>query len=332
MKKSFYFLVLVLILAFSCQKENVPFSSSITGVSKKSENSVNVWILVDKLQPDYSDEIGICYTNDTNDTVIDINDNFVTNGKPIYGNTSILIENLDLSKEYFFRLYYIHNSEIIYEDKVISFIDKPASSYDSLVYDFEGNKYKTVKIGYQIWMAENLKATKYNDGSSIKEIKGGDEWSHRLYPAYCYYNNDYENYGKIYGPLYNYRTINSVNSNNRNVCPSGWHVPTKTDFQELLDYLGDSAFYKIKESGNEHWTTNTEDQKNESGFTALPGGYRWGDAGPSFGYVQSGASFWTSTEYEKDNDYAYNLSLLNTGELNRFGYKSGGCSIRCIKD
>jgi uncharacterized protein (TIGR02145 family) len=132
--------------------------------------------------------------------------------------------------------------------------------YDS-VSDIEGNIYKTIKIGTKVWMAENLKVTKYNDGTDMPpviELQITD-------PTYSWYNNRPSDYKANYGALYNRYVI----ENTKNVCPAGWHVSTDADWQELTNSFGG---YKLMETGYTHWVYPNKYATNESGFTALPGG------------------------------------------------------------
>jgi uncharacterized protein (TIGR02145 family) len=213
--------------------------------------------------------------------------------------------------------------------------------------------YKTVKIGNQVWMAENLKATKYNDGFSIPLITGQSDWSERSTPGYCWYENDRESYGSVYGALYNWYAVNTGK-----ICPVGWHVPNDDEWKQLEIYLGvdiskakkkkfyqiyfDSAV-KLKEKGTTHWKSHNEGATNETGFTALPGGSR-NYIGVFHSYGESG-TWWSSTS--KTETYKYYLwstpqeivssSYWNIFYLTRYldqGFNNprSGFSVRCIKD
>jgi uncharacterized protein (TIGR02145 family) len=100
------------------------------------------------------------------------------------------------------------------------------------VKDIDGNVYKTVTIGKQVWMAENLKTAKYNDGKTIPLVTDNTEWSNLSAPAYCWYNNDIAN-KEVYGALYNWYTVNT-----NKVCPKGWHIPIDAEWTTLTTYLG----------------------------------------------------------------------------------------------
>jgi uncharacterized protein (TIGR02145 family) len=99
--------------------------------------------------------------------------------------------------------------------------------------DFEGNVYKTVKIGDQIWMAENLRSSSYNDGTPILELAEGKDWSSTQIGAFCWYANNEDTYNELYGKLYNWNAVNS-----KKLAPAGWRVPTDADWAILIEYLG----------------------------------------------------------------------------------------------
>jgi uncharacterized protein (TIGR02145 family) len=195
------------------------------------------------------------------------------------------------------------------------------------VKDIDGNTYITVKIGDQWWMAENLKVTHYRNGDPIPNVTGTMAWSGLSTGAYCEYNNDPGNVA-TYGRLYNWYAVDD----GRNIAPAGWHVPSDADWQALVDYLGGSgvAGGKMKEAGTTHWSPPNAGATNESGFTALPGGYR--DEGGFFLGMGLGAIFWSSTEYLSYN--AWDRSLYyNHSEVNRnYDNKQIGFSIRCVRD
>ncbi len=207
----------------------------------------------------------------------------------------------------------------------------------STVTDIDGNEYKTVIIGDQTWMAENLKVTHYASGTSISLVTDRDEWKNfsNSKKAYCFYDND-ESLG--YGALYTYAAAtngDSSGSNVQGVCPDGWHLPSDSEWTVLEDYISDdghsgSEGTALKASSG--WADDGDGTDNYS-FNALPGGCRYKTNGAfsnggSFGY------WWTSTIYYFDNSYAYDRSLYNTNEAvikNNIG-KSYGLSVRCVKD
>lgn len=201
--------------------------------------------------------------------------------------------------------------------------------------------YKTVKIGKQVWMAENLKTTRFNDGTHIPLVKDDTKWENLTSPAYCWYGNDKDN-REDYGALYNWYTVNTGR-----LCPVGWHVPSDKEWSELISFLGDSlnwidigdsliikvAGIKLKEAGTAHWEPNdTISATDEYGFKALPGGFR-SIYGASFDLGKQG-SWWSSAEdgpLSKDGlnfeMYSYKNEVTDIQQ-----YKQTGMSVRCVQD
>ncbi len=207
----------------------------------------------------------------------------------------------------------------------------PNLKYGTLA-DVDGNRYRTIKIGTQTWMAENLRTTKYRNGDPIPNVTDTTQWVDLTTGAYCYYNNTKKlDSIATFGGLYNWFAV----SDPRGLAPKGWHVPTDEDWKTLVTFLGDGdltlgnsiAGDKMKETGNTHWYSYPA--SNSSGFTALPGGWRNYISG-NFKYIRENGNWWSSTgEY-----YAYFFSLDFSGSNVFWGinYPCYGYSIRCIKD
>lgn len=195
------------------------------------------------------------------------------------------------------------------------------------VTDIDGNIYKTVKIRNQWWMAENLKVTNYNNGDSIPNVTDDVEWSNLTSGAYCDYNNEPDN-SATYGKLYNWYAV----YDNRNIAPTGWHVPTDDEWTILTTYLGgeDIAGGKLKETGTSHWQNPNTSANNESGFTGLPGGYRYSDG--TFRYLNTIGKFWSSTLTVTSFPW-YRSLYYNYPDIDRqMSSMDYGLSIRCIQD
>lgn len=196
------------------------------------------------------------------------------------------------------------------------------------VTDFDGNKYKTVKIGTQIWMLENLKVTHYRNGTPIPNVYDNDKWRFAKDGAYCLVNNDTGYYKKTYGALYNFYAVVNVNK----LSPQGWHLPTEKECQVLINYLGGNeiAGEKIKDNSQNLWRSKNNFATNESGFSGLPAGGR-GRLGSAcdVGYY---ATWWSSTSY--DSLYAWHWGVHPDKKSIRSnpGHMSSGFSVRCIKD
>lgn len=192
--------------------------------------------------------------------------------------------------------------------------------------DIEGNVYSTVAIGFQIWMAENLRTTSYANGDPIPNVTNS-QWSNLTTGAWAHYNNDSQ-YENPYGKLYNWYTVNDP----RNVCPVGWHVPTDAEWTVLTDYLGGQnvAGGKMKSTGTQYWQSPNTDATNESGFSGLPGGGRGNDG--SFYGIGDGGGWWSSTEFNTSNAWGRDLYYY-IGNVNRNPYSKGnGFSVRCLRD
>lgn len=206
----------------------------------------------------------------------------------------------------------------------------PTSSSGTLT-DIDGNVYNTVQIGTQVWMQENLKTTKYKDGTAISHITDGSEWINDKTGAYCYYDNNDKNKDTL-GGMYNWYAV----ANTKGLCPTGWHVSTYAEWTILITYLGgeDVAGGKMKatgtiEDGTGLWKAPNTGATNISRFTALAGGfYR-----ESFLEKGNSAYFWSSTE-SNSNNYACLRGLnYNYEDVDNYhGDKVQGFSVRCVRD
>jgi uncharacterized protein (TIGR02145 family) len=200
------------------------------------------------------------------------------------------------------------------------------------VTDIDGNKYATIQIGTQTWMAENLKTTRYNDGTSIPTGLSDQAWSATLGGAYAIYNNNEAN-NTTYGKLYNWYAVNTGK-----LCPQGWHIPTDEEWSQLSTYLGSNTGIKMKSTGNSTdgtglWkklTSSNREGTNESGFTGLPGGRRYDNG--TFHNIVSYGYWWSSTEDSPSYAGSRNLNYSNSSVYGYYGNKRDGFSCRCLRD
>jgi uncharacterized protein (TIGR02145 family) len=195
--------------------------------------------------------------------------------------------------------------------------------------DVDGNVYSAVKIGKQIWLSENLKVTRLNNGMDIRNVADSLGWISLISPAYCWYRNDSGLYKKSYGALYNWYAVNSGK-----LCPAGWHVPEKTEWEALSANLGgsDIAGGKLKEEGILHWDYPNTGAVNSYGFSALPGGYRNYDLG-MFVYLGELGFWWSSNEdNELSSPFFGMYSQSSSLDYNPYLSKKSGISVRCLKD
>ncbi len=211
-------------------------------------------------------------------------------------------------------------------------INQPISGYGPNITDIEGNSYKTVYIGKQLWMAENLKVSKYNDATVIPNVTDETQWSNLTTGAWSIFDNDTLNNVK-YGKLYNWYVIIPSTKENKNVCPTGWHVPSIKDWNVLIDYLGGDSVAggKMKEEGNTNWLYKpNKDASNSSLFTALPGGFRFRSGSYAFNGFNGG--WWSSTEYFLNDARVLDLYGDNGKAYINHHNKGDAFSIRCLKD
>lgn len=209
------------------------------------------------------------------------------------------------------------------------------------VSDIEGNVYKTIVIGTQTWMAENLRATRYNDNTEIELIGDGNDWMNTETPGYCWYENNKQLYGNTYGAYYNWLTIITFR-----LCPTGWHVPSDNEWkalemnlgmtQALADAEGTRGTLEgsaIKEAGANNWLQSGIPGTNTSGFTGVPGGYRSGYMG-NFDEEGLASYWWTSTGYYPQGWIGYSRSMYSgsSGIARTLRYLKEGFNVRCIKN
>jgi uncharacterized protein (TIGR02145 family) len=265
---------------------------------------------------------GVCWSTEPDP---DINDPFVSGGTGT-GSFTCEIKGLSPGSRYYVRAFAQNKGGIAYGNQII---------FNTNIADADGNQYRTVTIGTQVWMAENLRTTKLNDNSPLPNVTVNAEWISFTAPAYCWYNNDIVN-ESVYGALYNWYTAKAAS-----VCPSGWHVPTDEEFATLEQYLGipaDQLFTwgwrgtdqgtKLKDTTG--WDTGGNGT-NESGFSALPGGYRYGATGEFF-LLTSITYWWSSTEHDADRGWYRRLDTSNGGTYRASTSKKGGKYIRCLKN
>ena len=206
--------------------------------------------------------------------------------------------------------------------KMIEGIGKPIT-------DIDNNIYSTVNIGNQQWMSENLKVSKYNDGTAIPNITDNAQWQSNISGAWAYYNNEEYNNAK-YGKLYNGYAVSPSTNGNKNVCPTGWHVPTDAEWTVLTDYLGKAAGGKMKEMGTTSWNSTNADATNSSLFSALPGGYR--DYIGVYDYIGFNGRWWSSSESSKDHAWVRGLYDYGGAANRTANVKINGLSVRCLRD
>lgn len=344
------FILACISILFSCQKfepERIVklITDSITSVTYTSCSAQGTIIDVGD---SYINQHGFCWSDVPDPDLGDYNKNL----GPIYsaGKFSSDLNDLSANTKYYVRAFADNTAGTgtTYGNQV-SFT---TSSVDNTITDFDGNVYNMVQIGSQYWMKENLKTTHYADGTAIPLVEEEAAWNTIKITddAYCYYDNNSSN-GYIYGALYtwaaamNGASSSSINpSNVQGVCPTGWHLPSDNEWKELemflgmsqpeaegTDFRGTDEGGKLKEIGTTHWTSPNTGATNSSGFTAMPGGFRF--SGDDFTSMGDAACFWSSTESR--NSYVWSRILFSDySKVYRYdGYsESAGMSVRCLRD
>lgn len=308
-------------------KSKPPSSNSIQLVSvivKATSASIQYCT---SMVPRYSiDDVGLCYSTLHNP---DLQGNHLTTPLASESNAFATIKNLATNTTYYVRGYVLNESGVYYTQE-ISF-----KTGEGEFSDIDGNVYQIKTIGSQIWMIENLKVSKFNDGTIIPELQENLAWNSNTNSASCRIDND------KYGKLYNFYAI----ADNHKLCPSGWHVPSDSEWKTMEMFLGmtqiqvdstglrgtgEGGELKISGCNPEGWSCTNVGATNSSGFSALAGGYRYDNG--VFSNIRESSYFWTSTEY--DNSIAWNRSLSkDNAKIGRLNVnKTFGFSVRCIKD
>ena len=314
------FLVLtgfLLIVAASCKNNALLPVVNTTKLTGISTNSVTCWGNVPADAGAAITARGACWSTSPNPTTA----NSKSTTTPGTGQFSTSVTGLIMGTKYYIRCYATNSTGTSYGSQLI---------FTTLLADVCGNIYHTVTIGTQVWMAENLKTSKYQDGKIIPKVSDPSLWKNFTAGAYCSYDNSTPD-SIAYGNLYNWYAVHDA----RYLAPTGWHIPTQAEWTTLINYLGGQSVAgdKLKESGNTHWSGNYALATNSTGFTALPGG-TFSIENNDYGFYNLGiiGQWWSSSELDTNN--AWSLSLDNsTGQATiNNGLKQAGFSVRCVKD
>ena len=254
-------------------------------------------------------ERGICF-NTSGSPTMSADSKVVSGTGP--GSFMANMSGLTEGTTYYVRAYAINNAGTAYgnEEKFATF-------------------YHEVNIGTQVWMKKNLSVSHYRNGDTIPEITDSAAWDAARTGAWCWYNNDPSN-DAAYGKLYNWYAVNDP----RGLAPEGWHVPGDAEWDTLVIFLGGQAIAggAMKETGTNNWFPPNTDATNSSGFTALPGGSRFGNG--TFGLIGPYGVWWSSTPYQEFQAW-YRTLQYNSASMygshhdvtTRYGF-----SVRCVND
>jgi uncharacterized protein (TIGR02145 family) len=321
--------LLLITLIISCTKKNTP--PSIKTLDYTNLNSQSVMVNVELINPDNLNISvkGVTWFTESGFTTPTLpfyrteeNTNSNTFTSTVYG----LLPNTT----YYLKAYFMDKAGVHFGNEIsITTPPSETSQFNPLktygiVNDIEGNSYKTIEIGNQTWMAENLKVTKFNDGTPITQLYQSNPFNNNGNPAWCYYN-DSIGVNQTYGKLYN---IN-IPLDNKNICPTGWHIPSDQDFNVLKNNISIvNPAGALSSTGYNFWSYPNTVATNETGFSAVPGGIKsyavyTGLGGTTEYWLKGGVGI-----------YVFGFSSGNS-EINLFPENNSntlGRSIRCIKD
>ena len=310
----FLYILLALTIFSGCEDPEI----QVQTVEVKEVNQISAKCVGQISDNENVIEKGFCWDTLSTPTV-DHHKLKVTSNSTTY---SGVIRPLKALKTYYIRAYAMTESSVFYGNMI-----QITTLNNTFVDPRDGRNYKMITIGTQTWMAENLNTIKYNDGTDIPQVTNPSSWNYIETPAYCWYENNQELFGETYGPLYNWYVVNTGK-----LCPLGWHVPSDSEWTTLVNYCGGDqiAGNKLKEIKNFHWSYPNTGADNESGFTALPGGFR--DYNGDFITVNLLGYWWCSSE---GGDWCAWYRYMHKDFPNVFrlnGNKQYGLSVRCIKD
>jgi uncharacterized protein (TIGR02145 family) len=342
---SIWFIFLT-VLSYSCKKEDAIPSILTHPVSIIARTSA--W-LKGTILPGSADSViedGFCWSTETLPTLSD--QHRITNHRDSNNDLVLYIHGLLSGTTYYVRTYAKTMNGTFYGN-MVSFTTKPPTgsiNFNALltygtVSDIDGNIYKTIQIEQQVWMAENLKTTRFNDGSSIPLVEDENSWDILQTPGYCWFENNEAVFRNIYGAYYNWYTVNTGL-----LCPTGWHIPNEEDWKvlkislgmteeqadQILGVAGTTEGDKIREKGVLNWVEESREANNESGFTALPGGCR-SVGSADFLWEGTDASWWSATSAGISVAWSHGVGYNDSGIWRSDMYvKEYGQNIRCVKD
>jgi uncharacterized protein (TIGR02145 family) len=321
-QKPFFIILASFLSIAACKKTENPVLPSvlIDPISALTDNSANCGGSLMDNSVSVASIQGVCWSTSENPTIAD---NKTSDSLGKFSRFKSMLNDLNPLTTYYIRAYVTVNNKTFYsEDQAFTTLNT--------VKDIEGNQYHSVKIGSQIWMKENLKAAKYQNGDDIATTDPVTlDITAENAPEYQWLIPENDNYLSDYGRLYTWY----VAQDPRNVCPSGWHVPASDEWNTLIMslYPAESGGGEMKETGTAHWYPPNDDATNSSGFTALPGGFR--NESGYYGPPSYSGAWWSASSYDNLRGQCLLLQSNNPNVYADGGSeKTHGYSIRCIKD
>jgi uncharacterized protein (TIGR02145 family) len=322
------YLVIIALTLYSCEKtepENASISTAaVKNITASSAESGGIISSDGKLPVLYR---GTCWGKNQNPTLLD---SYSTDSIGV-GSYSSKIIDINAGCKYYARAYFINSNDTVFGNQIefttSNYITFNSDKVYGSVTDIDGNVYKTITIGTQTWLAENLKTTHFQNGETISNETDLSKWGDFQIStsAYCWYKNDISN-KDIYGAMYNWHAVSDI----RNIAPAGWHVASVEDWQTLSQHLGGYNFGNpLRENTTAHWLWNKSYfTTNQTGFTALPVGKI---ASLPFGFMDNGelAYFWTKTGTLDGSSCIYVGSEI---AIDMMAPNCRGFSVRCVKD
>lgn len=321
-----YLVILLIILSFNCRKVDVPKDVvPILNTSDVTEISKTAALSGGNILSDGGSAIisrGVCWSNNNLPTV----ENSKTSDSTGIGLFTSNVSGLISGTQYYIRAYAINGIGIGYGDQR-TFVTV------GMVTDVDGNSYDTLKIGKQTWMVQNLRTTRFNDGTPIPIIADNTLWAGLITAAYCELENNIS-WVSSYGRLYNFYAA----VDDKNICPNGWHIPSDLEWETLEAYVGGSDIAGGKLKSRNDWFAPNFGVESRTGFSALPGGFRDidgkykrvfyvnGEVMGNFGW------WWTATESSGINSWARSMYSDLYGVVRRTKDKKSGLCIRCLKN
>jgi uncharacterized protein (TIGR02145 family) len=285
---------------------------------------------------------GVCWSTSPNPTTA----NNITNDGSGSGSYTSNLTGLTANTTYYVRAYAINSAGTAYGNE-LSFNTSGIVSNPGPGLTYNGYNYPTVILGNgQEWMSQNLRTTRYNDGTTIPLVTDQNQWAANYsngttLPMMCWYNNNQTTYlANNFGALYNWYAVNPSTNGNKNLCPAGWHVPTDVEWTIFINYLDpnadggstipNTAGGKMKSVGLQFWQSPNTDATNDSNFLGLPGGYRSNNG--TFGNVGYHGNWWSSSDNSIYGAWYRSLRWEEGNAVRDHENETLGKSIRCLKD